>query len=179
MNIFYLNENPKLAAQQHCDKHVVKMILESAQLLSTAHRIIDGQEIEGKSKTGRKAKRWILADERENKLYNATHINHPSAVWCRENRSNYVWLYRLFFYLCDEYTYRYGKTHKCAEMREALYLDPMNMPTGHMTSMPQCMPDEYKVPGDSIQAYHNYYRGAKSGFAKWTKRSIPDWWNTK
>lgn len=179
MNIFYLNACPKIAAQQHCDKHTVKMILESAQLLSTAHRILDGKEIEGKSKTGRKAKRWILPDEREFKLYNATHINHPSAVWCRETSGNYVWLYRLFFYLCDEYKYRYGKTHKCAEMREALYLDPFNITSGVMTQMPQCMPDEYKVSGDSVQAYHNYYIGAKAGFAKWTKREVPDWWNAK
>ena len=78
MNIFYISEDPVQAAQWMVDKHVVKMILESAQLLSTAHRLLDGREIEGKTKTGRKARRWILDDSREPIVYQATHINHPS-----------------------------------------------------------------------------------------------------
>ena len=79
MNIFYLDEDPVLAAQMHCDKHVVKMILESAQLLSTAHLLIDGDE---------------LADERG--LYKATHKNHPSSKWVRDSSENYEWLWNLF-----------------------------------------------------------------------------------
>ena len=89
MNIFFLSENPVQAAEWMVDKHVVKMILESAQLLSTAHRIIDGRETQGKSATGRNVKRWILNDAREPVLYSATHINHPSAVWCRQSVENY------------------------------------------------------------------------------------------
>ena len=84
MNIFYVDPDPGTAAQCLVDKHVVKMILESAQLLSTAHRLLDGIEFEGKSKSGRKARRWLLPDSRDYTMYAATHINHPSAVWCRQ-----------------------------------------------------------------------------------------------
>ena len=89
MNIFYISEDPVQAAQWMVDKHVVKMILESAQLLSTAHRYLDGVEIVGKTKTGRNAKRWKLSDAREDVLYSGTHIKHPSAAWCRESVENY------------------------------------------------------------------------------------------
>ena len=88
------------------------MILEYAQLLSTAHRVLDGNHIDGYSKTGRKQKRYVLSDNRDSFLYSATHINHPSAVWVRKSRDNYTWLYQLLVWLCREYTYRYGKIHK-------------------------------------------------------------------
>ena len=96
----------------HVDKHCVKMILEYAQLLSTAHRILDGTQSVGLSKTGRKQTRYVLPDDRESMLYSATHINHPSAIWCRQSAQNYLWLTDLLNFLCAEYTYRYGKTHK-------------------------------------------------------------------
>ena len=113
MNIFYLHPDPKTCAEYHVDKHCVKMILETCQLLSTAHRVLDGVETMAKSKTGRNVKRWVLPDNRETIVYSATHMNHPSAVWCRQNRDNYYWLWCLLKSLCDEYTYRYGKIHKC------------------------------------------------------------------
>ena len=81
MNIFYLDPDPKTCAQMHCDKHVTKMIIEYSQLMSTAHRVIDGEEYIDNS-SGRKIKRWKLSDIREDVLYKATHINHPSAIWC-------------------------------------------------------------------------------------------------
>lgn len=84
MNIFYLDSDPVVCAQMHCDKHVVKMILESCQLLSTAHRVLDGHSTIEKSASGRNVKRWYLNDLRQGILYGATHINHPSAIWCRE-----------------------------------------------------------------------------------------------
>jgi len=102
LNIFFVDSDPVVAAQSLVDKHVVKMILESAQLLSTAHRLLDGEEFEGKTKTGRKAKRWKLHDARENVIYSATHINHPSAVWCRQSVENYNWLVDHFFALMLE-----------------------------------------------------------------------------
>ena len=90
MNIFYIDESPVQAARWMVDKHVVKMILESAQLLSTAHRVLDGMEvIVVNPDTNRKGKRWILPDAREGKLYKATHMNHQSAIWCRESIQNY------------------------------------------------------------------------------------------
>ena len=106
MNIFYLSKDPHTAAKQHVDKHVVKMIVEYGQLLSTAHRMNDGVKTEARSKTGRKTWRYIMEDERrQNQLYQAVHYHHPSAVWCRETKEQYQWLYRLFKYLGHDYTH--------------------------------------------------------------------------
>ena len=131
LNIFYVDSDPIEAAQSLVDKHVVKMILESAQLLSTAHRIIDGREIEGVSKSGRKARRWILDDAREPVLYTATHVNHPSAIWARTSILNYNWLADHFFALLNEYTYRYDKHHKD---RKSTRLNSSHMSESRMPS---------------------------------------------
>ena len=176
MNIFYIHPDPVIAAEMHCDKHVVKMILESAQLLSTAHRVLDGYEIGEKSKTGRNVRRWILSDDRESILYHATHLNHPSCAWARQNSGNYTWLARLFRSLNEEYTRRYHRVHKCRGMLNELLSLPINIKIGGQTTMPQCMPDHYKDPSDSVLAYRNYYLGDKARFAKWTNRNTPDWW---
>ena len=176
MNIFYVEENPTAAAEALVDKHVVKMILESAQLLSTAHRIIDGHEIEGKSPTGRKARRWILDDARESILYMATHINHPSAVWCRQSVENYNWLVDHFFALMIEYTHRYGKTHKCyGELSYMLQSPPNNLKEWDPTPMPSCMAEEYIISEDPLTNYRNYYRIGKVNLHKWTNREPPRW----
>jgi len=142
MNIFYLSEDPNQAAKYMYNKHVVKMILESAQLLCTAHIISDGE----------------AADV----PYKATHKNHPSAIWTRESVSNYIWLYDHMIALGNEYTRRYGKKHltilKCSG---ALCKAPNNITKVDLTPMPQCMPDQYKVPGNSVEAYWNYYEAEK------------------
>ena len=182
MNIFYLDNDPVACAQMHNDKHCIKMILEHNQLLSTAHRILDGNEIVVKSKTGRNIKRWILSDERENILYSATHQNHPSAIWCRQSKSNYLWLVDLTEALCKEYTYRYGKIHKCEEIGlvELLKIPPNNISVGLFTQPTPAMDEKYKVPGNSIESYRNYYREAKTHLANWqgkiNSRSAPDWY---
>ena len=105
MNIFILNNDPVIAAQEQCDKHVVKMIVESAQMLSTVHRMLDGVMERRPSKSGAKLQYWKLDDEREDLLYKACHFNHPSTVWTRESCCNYTWHYNHFIGLCDEYTY--------------------------------------------------------------------------
>lgn len=178
MNIFYLDSNPKICAEQHCDKHVVKMILEYAQLLSTAHRVLDGSMSVGLSETGRKRVSYDLPDDREFSLYRATHINHPSAVWVRQSRKNYVWLYTLLHYLCKEYTHRYGKVHKVERdnILEKLYLHPTSMDgcIKPFTEPPPAMPDYCKVAGNSVLSYRRYYINEKIRFAKW-KTKIPDW----
>lgn len=177
MNIFHLHSDTKECAKQHLDKHVVKMILEYAQLLSTAHRLLDGTEYESRSVSGnRKAMRWLLPDEREPNLYMASHINHPSGMWCRQSQDNYWWLYNLWRDLMSEYTFRYGKHHVAEKLIPFLSSVPNNIPVVAAEPMPQCMPDQYKVPGNSIQAYHNYYIGDKQRFAVWTNRPIPDWY---
>ena len=187
MNIFYLNNDPKLCAEMHLDKHVVKMILEYAQLLSTAHRVLDGTVSTRLSKSGRKQQYYPLADERDNFLYSATHVNHPSAVWVRYSYENYEWLYKLFIALLDEYTHRYGRIHATARLIDALYTPPIHIPKGiGFTEPTPAMPNEVKVLRevatdryeiDSIESYHKYYIHNKVHIAKWTKREIPLWYS--
>ena len=167
----------------HADKHSIKMILEYAQLLSTAHRVLDGIQQEGKTKTGRKSKYWILPDDREDMLYSATHIHHPSAIWVRQNKSNYVWLSNLLVELCEEYTYRYGRTHKVEETDLCYVLlknIPKNIKEGQFTGPTPAMPDECKVPGDSITSYRKYYVQHKRHLASWqgkvNSRPVPVWY---
>lgn len=177
MNIFYLSHSPVESAQWMVDRHVVKMILESAQLLSTAHRYLDGVEFVGKSKTGRKKTSWVLKDERETVLYEATHINHPSAVWVRKSVENYLWLVEHFHALGKEYTYRYGKTHKCftSNLSYMLSSPPNNLREYNMTLMPSAMADEYKIGISPIENYRNYYKNGKKHLHSWKNRQPPDW----
>lgn len=183
MNIFYLHENTTICAEMHVDKHCVKMILEYAQLLSTAHRVLDGVESMGYSTTGRKKTSYVLNDNRDSTLYSATHINHPSAIWVRKSHKNYIWLSQLLYALCKEYTYRYGKVHKVERegLLEQLYNWPMNIPQGHFTEPTPAMPDEVKVSGDSISSYRNYYINNKTHLAKWSgkinSRNVPEWFH--
>ena len=180
MNIFYLDRNPTKAAEYHVDKHCVKMILETCQLLSTAHRVLDGDQIMGKTATGRNIKRWVLSDERNEILYTATHVNHPSAVWCRQSKQNYDWLALLLTNLCSEYTYRYGKVHKCEEIglvARLLSVAPKNIPDSPFTDPTPAMPDQYKIPGDGVQSYRNYYNGEKQRMFSWKKRQVPGFIN--
>jgi hypothetical protein len=180
MNIFYLDKDPRLAAQYHCDKHVVKMILESAQLLSTAHRVLDGEMGEHLSANNRKIKHWALPDCREDILYKTTHYNHPCAIWVRKSIRNYSWLYRLFIELGLEYTARYAKYHLTYKKLDSwLELPPDNIPIIEFTDPPQAM-DLYpqcKVPGDTVQAYRNYYKEIKSEIAEWRYSPKPYWYN--
>ena len=181
MNIFYLDNDPAKCAEYHLDKHVVKMILEYCQLLSTAHRVLDGKEVIEKSKTGRNVKRWILESELNDVLYSATHINHPSAVWCRHSLSNYKWLHNLLVELCAEYTYRYGKVHKCEEIGlvKALGITPINISDKPFTEPTPAMPDACKVAGNSVESYRNYYFMEKKRMWSWSgkinSRMVPSW----
>ena len=182
MNIFYLDKDPKVCAQMHVDKHCIKMILEYAQLLSTAHRILDGTVSIGLGKTGRKQTRYVLPDDRESVLYSATHLNHPSAVWCRQSAMNYHWLYTLLVECCKEYTYRYGKIHKCESsgLVNRLQTTPTNINgTKDFTEPTPAMPEDVKVPGDSINSYRRYYVMNKEHLWSWSgkinSRERPKW----
>ena len=158
MNIFYLHENPEICAEYHCDKHVVKMILETAQMLSTAHRIIDGDK-------------WA----NDVGLYKMDHKNHPSTKWVRENSQNYRWAYQLFDELLQQYTIRYGKHHASERLLHPLKKVPHFIKQANKTTEPpQCMPDVYKGE-DTVLAYRNYYMYEKGSFAVW-KIQEPDWW---
>jgi len=179
MNIFILDESPVLAAQYQCDKHVVKMIVESAQMLSTAHRILDGVEYVGKSKSGRKATRYLLSDDREHHLYLASHLNHPSAKWTRHSACHYRWLFKLWIELMREYNYRYGKIHSAARLIPYLKELPKNIPENGFSAPWRAMPEEFKAdrsePDYTIKSYRAYYLGAKTSMFKWKNRPQPEW----
>jgi hypothetical protein len=177
MNIFYVDSDPEVAARNMVDRHVVKMILETAQLLSTAHRVIDGEEYVGQSQSGRKAKRWRLSGNVDAIMYAATHINHPSAVWVRENSANYNWLYDHLLALGREYTYRYGRTHLTIDkLKDILKDSPQNIKQSNvMTKMPSCMDKQYIVSLDPITNYRNYYNYGKTDLLRWSNRPPPQW----
>ena len=157
MNVFILDYDVKKCAEYHCDKHVVKMILETAQLLCGVHHVVETQtEIP----------------------YRLSHKNHPSAIWSRESLSNYLYLCELGLELCKEYTYRYGKRHKSQDVIEWCLDKKPNIVDKGFTEPPKAMPDEYKV--DSVvESYRNYYKGAKSGFAVWRNREVPEWYKQR
>ena len=173
MNIFYLDHNPKLCAQYHNDKHTIKMIVETAQILSTAHRVLDGVEYTDVS-SGRKIKRFKLHSGLDTLLYKATHINHPSNKWVRENNENYNWLYQLFVSLLDEYSYRYNKNHGCSFLKEHLKNPPYNISISNFIEPYQAMPEIY-FDKSSIIAYRNYYISEKLKISKYTNRDFPYW----
>ena len=180
MNIFYLDKDAKTAAQYHCDKHVVKMILEYAQLMSTAHRLLDGDEAIVKI-NNRNRRVWTLHDHREQTVYKPVSWNHPSAVWVRQSLDHYQWLWNLAIELCQEYRHRYGgttdKQHKTSVVIQNLSFAPDNIPRlGVFSEPPQAMPEDAKVPGDSVEAYRNYYRIHKRRMANWKIRGTPFWY---
>lgn len=158
------------------------MILETAQLLSTAHRVLDGQLVEvsffvdGLDRRVKKKKLWLLEDTRNDVLYNATHMNHPSAIWARQSVENYNWLVEHLFALGDEYTYRYGKVHKTmTKLGYEIQSPPHNLRDWDMTPMPSCMADEYIISDDPVTNYRNYYKHGKSNIHAWKKREAPAW----
>jgi len=187
MNIFYLDHDVRKCAEMHNNSHVVKMILEYAQLLSTAHRILDGVLSTGISPSGRKRTVYALADNRDTVLYSATHVNHPSSVWVRQSDKNYDWLFALFQALMDEYTHRYGKVHACSKLEMYLARLPENIPWTPFTEPTPAMPDDIKVLKevctdryeiDSLASYRNYYIQSKTHLANWKNRDVPEWYRS-
>lgn len=157
MNIFYLHSCPDTAARLQYNKHVVKMILETAQLLCTAHRELGN----------------------DNVPYKSTHRNHPSAIWARQDAFNYVWLYKHMIGLGDEYRRRYNRDHltilKC---KDVLKNPPPKLKYNQFVEPPQCMPDEYKVQGNAIHGYWRYYVCGKREIASNTEQlytEVPSW----
>jgi len=179
MNIFVIDENPTFAAQQQCDKHVVKMVLESGQMLSTAHRLLDGDlHIDESGK--RKKKVWVHPDQTlENALYKVAHPSHPCTIWTIESKGNYNWHYNHFVALCNEYRYRYGKIHLTDIKLRYLLMDaPKNIPdTGRtpfklaMGSNPECIDNN-----NPVESYRRFYKTKQQRFSMiWSKRNVPEW----
>ena len=157
MNIFILDYDVRKCAQYHVDKHVVKMILETAQLLCGVHWVAESQ--------------YLIP-------YKLSHKNHPCSIWARKSLSNYLYLCELGLELCKEYTYRYGKRHKSQDVIEWCLIHKPNIPDIGFTEPAKAMPDEYKVES-VVESYRNYYMGAKSEFAVWKNREKPFWFNEK
>lgn len=150
INIFVLDKDPKLAASYQCNKHVVKMIIESAQLLCTAHNVAP---------------------------YKKTHYNHPCAIWTRQSLQNYCWLVEHALELCNQYTVRYGKIHKTQAVIEWCEKNKPNLPNIGLTSFVLAIKNTQYHDPDPVKAYRNYYVAEKSKFAKWKpKCNTPSWW---
>ena len=161
MNIFVFYKSPEKSAICQPDKMLVKMVLETAQMLCTAHRELDGD---------------VVADKLG--LYKTVHLNHPCTKWARECRSNYYWLYTHFLALSNEYTKRYNKVHASTKkLADILSTAPVNIePSSSITEHAQAMPDIYKH-SDPIVAYRRYCIAEKH-YAKWQRgREKPIWWN--
>ncbi len=152
MNIFILDKNIKKCAAYHCDQHVVKMILESVQMLCTA-----------------------LNKKGFTTPYKSTHVKHPCVLWVEESYDNFTWLQNLAIALNDEYAYRYNKKTDHKSMSVLPQIKQHRFESNGLTEFAQAMPDEYKVPGDAVRAYRQFYLGEKMGFATWTRRRKPAW----
>ena len=156
MNIFALDHCPIRSARMHCDKHVIKMILEYGQLLSTAHH--------------------VLKTPYAHEFYKPSHENHPSAIWTRAAARNYEWLYVCFAELCKIYNEATGKTHATfTKLHPLIAVPPANMPSKPRTPFAQAMPPKYKNRYHPIEAYQAYYCYEKARFAKFTYNPTPDW----
>lgn len=203
MNIFFLDYSPAKAAEYHCDKHVVKMIVETAQILSTVVRIKRGytgvfswdtknEEFGITPERGKKWKSYPYCLHGETggypKLYLVTHPNHPSVVWAKKSLQNYKWLLMLGYFLCDEYTKRYKKVHKslniirqCEPGRQVNKLgmaDPLtdrDFPLDFLSKPPLVMPENCQIFADPIDCYKLYYASYKKDFATWKFGDTPEW----
>jgi len=156
MNIFFLDLDPEKAAKMHVNKHVIKMLVEHLQILCTAHHVSGSKNIEFKPP------------------YKKTHINHPCNIWVRESLSNYLFLIKFTEELLKEYTYRYGKIHKCESYIRLMKDNLPNIKDIGFTKPAQAMPDKYKNPDNTVDAYRNYYFFDKQHIHSWKKRDIPE-----
>jgi hypothetical protein len=173
MNIFYLDQRPDICARYHNDKHVIKMALESTQLLFLAyHDLASKQAAAGEQ---------VTAYEGLPKVYKPAHANHPCGLWARDNGNNWWWLWSLAMCLCVEYTYRFKKVHACHEILNAMQLKPpLQSETNPevITERPRCFgpfQEELAHIEDTLEAYREYYRRAKGHLNTYTRREPPKW----
>ena len=152
MNIFVLHRDIRTCARYHTDQHVVKMILEGTQMLCT-----------------------VLNQNGVEAPYKSTHMKHPCTLWTGRSLSNWMWLRKLTLQLNEEFLFRYRKSINHESASVARELSPPPISDIGLTEFAQAMPDVYKVPGNPVQAYRNFYVGEKWRFATWTRRRTPKW----
>ena len=176
MNIFVVDSDPIESARSLLDKHVVKMPLETAQMLSTNQRVLDGRMIHDQGK-GRK---YVFDDSREDMLYKATMINHPCTIWARQTLGNHRWLCIHGLELCMEYTRRYNRIHACQRIIQWCHENPPRniSQSDKVTPFAQAMPEKYRN-SDAVIAYRNYYIHEKYRIARWKCSKIPSWFSEK
>ena len=156
MNIFRLHNDPVMAASMAIDKHCIKMCLEQTQILHTSLR------------THGVTAEW---------LYKPFNPKHPSCKWAMETRSNFQWVVKHGLALCDEYTRRYGKIHKCRDKIVLAMSHSYAIPVGPETKQLLAMPDQFRSD-DVVDSYRKYYAGSKFRFASWKSPSKqPEWWS--
>lgn len=152
MNLFYLSSDPVQAARYHCDQHVRKMLIEYAQMMSTAHRVLDGDD---------------------DRFYKKTHANHPTSVWVRSSRMSYFYTYNIWAECAAIYRESAGRDHATwSKLSNLLLLPPMKIPDGPAGPPPQCM-DECFKQDDTVLAYQAMYRDDKSRFATFKYNGTP------
>ena len=181
MNIFILDDDARKAASYHCDKHVVKMILESGQMLCTAHwfgwnRVLNPPPM----RILKDLQVWLHSNVPQSSQppWKMTHTRHPCTIWTQSTIGNYRWHSALGLALCEEYRIRYGKEHKCESVHRWLRdnVPPTFEHTAPvMTPFAVCMPDECKVSEDPVTSYRNYYNEKKVRFARWKYTETPSW----
>ena len=153
MNIFVLDRDITKCAQNHCDQHVSKMVLESVQMLCTA-----------------------LNKKGMQTPYRPTHAGHPCVLWVEASWDNFQWLAQLAVELNREFRMRYARDKDHASIRVLRQVESMRYESTGLTEFAQAMPDHYKVPGDAVAAYRRFYLGEKAAFATWARRPPPAWW---
>jgi len=158
LNIFYLDEDITTNSKYHCNKHVIKMLIEYTQILCSA---------------------YYVTDSIPNNIYKATHKNHPCCIWARESLSNWIWLRDMTLALHEEYQHRYNKTHKSGELVKTLPIP--NIKDIGVTKRPQAMPVQYRDL-NTVLAYRNYYKAEKMHLIidnneniGYKNRDIPNW----
>lgn len=193
VNVFYLDHDPELAARAHCDRHVLKMVIETAQLLSAVWHTVAPDALESTiGSTDPAFPLHPLTAQLEAKvpfgqvffignqlIYAPTHLNHPAVEWARESRGCYDWLWRLGAALADEYTFRYRKLHATRHVLRTLERPPPGLPAGEHSEPPLVMPEEFFVTAsgyaDAVDSYRKYYLEGKRHLLTYTRRAPPSW----
>lgn len=186
MNIFAVSSNPIDSAQQLLDKHVVKMPTESCQMLHTNSLYFLFVSAHGREPTLKELKEFHR-ESHFRYLMKPAMLNHPSTIWARKNKANYMWLYHHAIALCEEYTYRYGKEH--GSHKRILDSMTFDYDSLQLTPIDIAMADEYRLDKEQyfidnpnfsdwdyvIDCYRNYYLEGKWEFAFWKKNRRPYW----
>ena len=192
MNIFALSRNPVEAVQQMIDKHIIKMPTETCQMLHTNILYMQYFKEHGEEPQLKDLKAFHAFTESE--LMKPAMLNHPSTIWARQSRQNFDWLYEHGLALCQEYTYRYDKSHGSFDRILDVNIHAKltyrhGYPHSGLTPVSIAMDDSYRIDLDKysqrnpnwtgwdfvIASYRHYYLEGKWRIAEWRKNRRPDW----